>query len=168
MNIDMCYGPMELKGMNTVNLPRQDIARRLTDEESDFHSQVATPLAERFQSLADPTRLVILHLLMTRGPMCVCEIMVVLQLTQSNASFHLITLRRAGLIKAHKVGKWVFYDLDRESVRSLERDFNREFDFEKWPVKAEPVPSSYKFCEKNDTDWQAEVEVAHNDERNEK
>lgn len=137
--------------MNMINLPRQDIACRLSEEEAAFHEHTATPLAERFQSLADPTRLVILHLLMTRGPMCVCEIMTVLQLTQSNASFHLITLRRAGLIKAHKVGKWVFYELDRESVRSLERDFNREFDFEKWPIKADPIRFASGICEKLET-----------------
>jgi len=63
-----------------------------------------------FKALADETRLRILKLLEVRE-MCVCEIMVALDLTQPTASHHLRLLENAGLIKNRKDGKWVFYSL---------------------------------------------------------
>lgn len=63
-----------------------------------------------FKALADVTRLRILGLLSIRE-MCVCEIMVALDLTQPTASHHLRILENVGLIKDRKKGKWVFYAL---------------------------------------------------------
>jgi len=61
-----------------------------------------------FKALADETRLRILNLLEVRE-MCVCEIMVALDLTQPTASHHLGILENAGVVKSRKEGKWVFY-----------------------------------------------------------
>ena len=61
-----------------------------------------------FKALADETRLRILKLLEVRE-MCVCEVMVALDLTQPTASHHLGILENAGLVKDRKEGKWVFY-----------------------------------------------------------
>jgi len=61
-----------------------------------------------FKALADETRLRILNLLEVRE-MCVCEVMVALDLTQPTASHHLGLLESAGFVKARKEGKWVFY-----------------------------------------------------------
>lgn len=61
-----------------------------------------------FKALADSTRLKILKLLKVKE-LCVCEIMVALDLTQPTASHHLGILERAGLVKDRKEGKWVFY-----------------------------------------------------------
>ncbi|MCW4007198.1 MAG: metalloregulator ArsR/SmtB family transcription factor [Candidatus Bathyarchaeota archaeon] len=63
-----------------------------------------------FKALADPTRLRILGLLQARE-MCVCEVMVALELTQPTASHHLGILENVGLVKKRKEGKWVFYSL---------------------------------------------------------
>lgn len=63
-----------------------------------------------FKALADETRLKIIKLLQTRE-MCVCEIMVALNLTQPTASHHLGLLENVGLIKDRKDGKWVFYSV---------------------------------------------------------
>ncbi|HEX9262650.1 MAG TPA: metalloregulator ArsR/SmtB family transcription factor [Candidatus Bathyarchaeia archaeon] len=70
-----------------------------------------------FKGLADPTRLRMLGLLVVRE-MCVCEVMVALDLTQPTASHHLRILENVGLVKARKKGKWVFYGLD-DSARIL-------------------------------------------------
>ena len=64
-----------------------------------------------FKALADETRLKILGLLEIRE-MCVCEIMVALDLTQPTASYHLGLLENTGLVKDRKEGKWVFYSLE--------------------------------------------------------
>jgi len=68
-----------------------------------------------FKALADEIRLRILSLLTTRE-MCVCEIMVALDLTQPTASHHLRILENAGLVKDRKEGKWVFYSLSDLSL----------------------------------------------------
>jgi len=68
-----------------------------------------------FSALADETRLRILRLLMIRE-MCVCEIMVALDLTQPTASHHLNLLENAGLVKDRKEGKWVFYKIANPKI----------------------------------------------------
>jgi len=64
-----------------------------------------------FRALADTTRLRILGLLAVRE-MCVCEVMIALELTQPTASHHLRILENIGLVKDRKEGKWVFYSLN--------------------------------------------------------
>jgi ArsR family transcriptional regulator len=66
-------------------------------------------LAARFKALAEPPRLEILALLLHYGEMCVCDVMVVLGLTQSRASRHLAVLARAGLVEGRRAGMWVHY-----------------------------------------------------------
>ena len=69
--------------------------------------------AEGFRALGDPHRLRILYLLLTCGEMCVCECIPALEISQSNLSFHLKTLKQAGFIKARKSGRWMYYSLNR-------------------------------------------------------
>ncbi len=66
--------------------------------------------AEMFKALADETRLRILHLL-TRGELCVCDIVAVLAIGQSKASRHLACLRNAGLVDDRRDGVWMHYSL---------------------------------------------------------
>jgi len=63
-----------------------------------------------FRAFADPTRLRILHLL-TRGELCVCEIVGTLDIPQPTASRHLAYLRRAGLVASRQEGHWQHYRL---------------------------------------------------------
>jgi ArsR family transcriptional regulator len=63
-----------------------------------------------FKALADETRLRILSLLRVRE-MCVCEIMIALDLTQPTASHHLRILESANLVEDLRKGKWVFYKI---------------------------------------------------------
>jgi len=74
-----------------------------------------------FKALADETRLRILRLLELRE-LCVCEVMVALDLTQPTASYHLGILEGVGLVKERKMGKWVFYRIaDPELIENLHR-----------------------------------------------
>jgi len=68
-----------------------------------------------FKALSDPSRLKILLLLGTRD-MCVCEIMVALDMSQPTASHHLGILENASLVKFRREGKWNFYGLTSPDI----------------------------------------------------
>jgi len=82
--------------------------RRVAEEAAN--PEVVDKQSRFFKGLADETRLRILKLLEVRE-MCVCEVMVALDLTQPTASHHLGLLENAGLVRARKEGKWVFYSI---------------------------------------------------------
>lgn len=65
-----------------------------------------------FRTLADPTRLRILHLLRA-GPLCVGDLVSVLAVPQPTASRHLAYLRKSGLVLDERRGQWSFYRLAR-------------------------------------------------------
>jgi len=74
--------------------------------------------AARFHALADSTRLEIVQLL-TRGEHCVCELMRHMDAAQSRLSFHLKTLKDAGLVLDRKDGRWVYYRLNPRSLEEI-------------------------------------------------
>jgi ArsR family transcriptional regulator, arsenate/arsenite/antimonite-responsive transcriptional repressor len=61
-----------------------------------------------FKALADRTRLRLLNL-MSRGEICVCFFTEILSESQPKISRHLAYLRRAGVVKARRDGKWMHY-----------------------------------------------------------
>lgn len=74
---------------------------------------MTTPLAHLVQvhkAIAHPVRLRLLAILRS-GPLCVCQMTVVVKLAASTVSEHLSELRRAGLITERKEGRWVEYRL---------------------------------------------------------
>jgi ArsR family transcriptional regulator len=75
----------------------------------------AGSLARVFQALSDPTRLAVLELL-RGGERCVCDLTEVMETGQSRLSFHLKTLRDAGLVADRKAGRWVYYSLREEAL----------------------------------------------------
>ena len=68
-----------------------------------------------FKALSDETRLRIIKLL-EQGELCVCDITVALDMVQPKVSFHLSTLKEAGLIKDRKQGKWIHYSLNEKDL----------------------------------------------------
>jgi len=76
-------------------------------------------LARRFQALADENRIRVLELL-GESELCVCELAEALELSQPLLSFHLRTLREAGLVQARRRGRWAYYSLKSGSIRELE------------------------------------------------
>ncbi len=63
-----------------------------------------------FQALSDPTRVRILRLLRD-GPLCVGDLVSILDVAQTKASRHLEVLRRTNLVQDEKRGLWRFYHL---------------------------------------------------------
>lgn len=70
-------------------------------------------MVEQFKALGDENRLRILNLLMT-AELCVCEMEVILEMTQSNVSRHLGKLKKAGIISAAKDAQWVHYKISHD------------------------------------------------------
>lgn len=69
-------------------------------------------MGEIFKVLGDMNRLRILNILM-RYELCVCEIEVVLKMTQSNVSRHLSKLKNVKLISSSKDAQWIHYKLNQ-------------------------------------------------------
>jgi ArsR family transcriptional regulator len=63
------------------------------------------------KALSDETRLRIFNLLLERE-CCVCEVMQVLDISQTRASRNLGILQNAGLLKTQRNGLWVLYSVD--------------------------------------------------------
>ena len=70
-----------------------------------------------FQALSDETRLQIVEML-AGGELCVCDLQAAVGAYQSRLSFHLRKLKDAGLVTDRKQGRWVYYSLDAEAMRS--------------------------------------------------
>lgn len=71
-----------------------------------------------FHALSDETRLAILARLRD-GERCVCELQGLLGASQSRLSFHLRTLKDAGLVSDRKQGRWTYYAIEAGAVDSL-------------------------------------------------
>jgi ArsR family transcriptional regulator len=73
-----------------------------------------------FKSLADPSRVRIVNLLVTAGePVCVCDLTPQLGLSQATVSFHLKKLVGAGLLEREQRGVWAYYSVNREALERL-------------------------------------------------
>lgn len=108
----VCSGRCQLDAANDYGEKLKELARdKAEPEKMDRQSRI-------FKALGDKIRLSILNLLSSRE-MCVCELMAALDLTQPTASHHLGILENAGVIKERKDGKWVFYRIADEEIRTL-------------------------------------------------
>lgn len=89
-----------------------------------MNTAVTTPaitserLAELCHALSDPTRLHIMHLL-RQGRRCVCDLTETMDAAQSRLSFHLKTLRDAGLVSDRREGRWVYYESRPDALEEV-------------------------------------------------
>ena len=75
--------------------------------------------AKLFHALSDETRLQLLELLAEEGEQCVCDLTDALKTGQSRLSFHLKTLKDAGLLTDRREGRWVYYALAPDALEEL-------------------------------------------------
>lgn len=88
-------------------------AAALSDEEAEATAAV-------FRALGDPARVRIVNLLAgSEGPVCVCEFIPSLELSQPTVSHHLKKLTEAGLLEREERGKWAYYSLSGEALGRL-------------------------------------------------
>ena len=75
--------------------------------------------ARLFHALSDETRLAILARL-RHGERCVCDLTGALDAAQSRLSFHLKTLKDAGLVVDRPAGRWTYYAIDPAGLAGLD------------------------------------------------
>jgi len=84
---------------------------------SDSETEAA---AQLFKALGDPARVRILNLLATSDePVCACELIPALGLSQPTVSHHLKKLTEAGLLAREQRGVWAFYSIDPAAAERL-------------------------------------------------
>jgi ArsR family transcriptional regulator, arsenate/arsenite/antimonite-responsive transcriptional repressor len=110
-------------------------------------------LASRLKVLAEPKRLLILHLLM-EGVQCNCELGDMLQMAPNLTSHHLSILRKAGLVEAERDsvdGRWIYYSINRQALEELNQAFGVFFDPERIKPRREMCgPKSGFFSSSNE------------------
>jgi DNA-binding transcriptional ArsR family regulator len=86
----------------------------------DVARERSAMLARFFRGLDDPTRVLILELLLS-GEKPVSELVELTGCPQGRVSNHLACLRHCGYVTTRREGRWVFYRLADERVRALLR-----------------------------------------------
>lgn len=77
----------------------------------NFSLQYGLPL---FKAFSDEARVRILHLIVQWDKMCVSDLEMALDFTQTKTSRHVIYLKNAGLLYSRKMDQWVFYSVKEE------------------------------------------------------
>jgi DNA-binding transcriptional ArsR family regulator len=88
------------------------------------HDKQLKTMSEVFKALSDPTRLKILLLLLSFKKLCVNSIADKIGLTQPAISQQLKILRNAKVIDAQKVGLYVHYSINNETIGEYIGIFN--------------------------------------------
>ena len=92
----------------------QSVRKRMPDEDA------LSDLAELYRVFGDSTRIRILYVLL-EAEMCVCDIALLLGMSQSAISHQLRVLKQSKLVGNRRDGKTVFYSLADDHVRSIIR-----------------------------------------------
>jgi DNA-binding transcriptional ArsR family regulator len=82
-------------------------------------------LTQLFKLLGDATRARLLYALLEAGELCVCDLSAATGTPETNVSHALRLLRTAGIVKARRDGRMIFYSLDDAHMRLL-LDVSRE------------------------------------------
>ena len=77
----------------------------------NFSLQLSTQI---FKAFSDEARLRILNLLFRKGNICITDLELVLDFTQTKTSRHLAYLKNTGIVNFQKVDQWVFYSIKDE------------------------------------------------------
>jgi ArsR family transcriptional regulator len=104
----------DMKALELIDCCRPLGTASLSDDEAE-----AT--ARMFKSLADPARVKIVSVVAAREePVCACEFVPALGLSQATVSHHLKKLTDVGLLHREQRGKWAYFALNTEALAKLE------------------------------------------------
>lgn len=80
--------------------------------------EILYDLADLFKVFGDSTRVKILYALY-QAEMCVCDISVLLEMSQSAISHQLRVLKQTRLVKYRREGKVVYYSLEDDHIKQI-------------------------------------------------
>lgn len=92
----------------------------------DTASSDSTQCAAYLKALGDTVRLQIVRALQS-GPMSVTDLVILLELEMANVSHHLRVLFHADIVTTQREGKFIYYALNKEFLRS--RSAAKSLDF---------------------------------------
>jgi ArsR family transcriptional regulator, arsenate/arsenite/antimonite-responsive transcriptional repressor len=88
-------------------------ATALSDDEAEATAAV-------FRALGDSARVRIVNLLATSDePVCVCNLVEPLGVSQPTVSHHMKKLLEVGLVEREQRGKWAYFSLNPDALRTL-------------------------------------------------
>jgi ArsR family transcriptional regulator len=94
-----------------------------------------------FKAMSDESRLRILNLMIENEMVCISDLELVLDFTQTKTSRHMGYLKNAGLVVSAKVDQWVFYkikdevyEIVRQVLSYLKKDQTLQKDQEAYEV----------------------------------
>lgn len=105
-------------GGESCEVPSVDEERVAAVRRQMVSNAVFVDLAETFQAMGDPTRVKLLFAL-SRAELCVCDLAALLGVTVSAVSHQLRLLRSLRLVRSRREGRWVYYTLDDDHIRTL-------------------------------------------------
>ena len=94
----------------------EDVVKRVLDKQPA--EEELYDLAELFKVFGDTTRIKIICALF-ESEMCVCDLSVLLNISQSAISHQLRVLKSARLVKFRRAGKVIYYSLDDEHIKHI-------------------------------------------------
>ncbi len=80
--------------------------------------------SEMFKVLGVDTRIRIIELLKSRGPLGAKNIAELLSITPAAVSQHLKTLRQSGLVRSERKGYWIPYSIDEQAMEDCRQVLN--------------------------------------------
>ena len=114
-----------LKRLTETDLCQAEAAEEYRKEllqlaENAADAKTAKKNSKLFKALSDENRLRIIKLLKAKKEMCICELMICLNMTQPNLSHHVQILENVGIVNRTKKGKWVYCSLaDKKLVDNM-------------------------------------------------
>ena len=102
-----------------AQVPEEYCKELLELSETVADTKTAKKQSNFFKALADEKRIRIIKLLMNKE-MCICELMVCLDMTQPNLSHHIQILENVGIVQRKKKGKWAYCSIaDKTEIEKL-------------------------------------------------
>ncbi|RNI29975.1 transcriptional regulator [Rufibacter immobilis] len=77
-----------------------------------------------FKAMSDTSRIRVLNLLLRNKELCIADLELVLDFTQTKTSRHLIYLKNTGLVSFRKQDQWAFYYIKDEMLDFLQQMFS--------------------------------------------
>jgi ArsR family transcriptional regulator, arsenate/arsenite/antimonite-responsive transcriptional repressor len=103
-----------MKGLELIDCCRPLGTPSIANEEAEATAQL-------FKALGDAARVKIVSVLAASDePVCACEFVPALGLSQATVSHHLKKLTDAGLLEREQRGKWAYFSLDADALARLE------------------------------------------------